>query len=226
MNTAPATSPLAPADGISPAGGWLLALHSSSDRLGVGLVAGAVPASEPLRLEAFDTGRDLANQLFACLESVLPASRWPQLRRLAVATGPGGFTSTRLTVVLARTLAQQLQLPLDGPSSFLLIARRLWCAGEAPQEPFWLLQELPRRGQVAGRYVADPAAVAGLRELQAPTLLAADVALEGPCLAAVPHLPDDVAQLLAISQACERCGQPAPWQPVRPIYPTSPVGQA
>lgn len=225
MNTAPATSPPAPSDGISPPGGWLLALHSSSDRLGVGLVASDTPTAQPLRLEAFDTGRDLANQLFTCLESVLPASSWPQLRRLAVATGPGGFTSTRLTVVLARTLAQQLHLPLDGPSSFLLIARRLCGAGEAPQEPFWLVQELPRRGLVAGRYTADPEAVAGLRELQAPALLAADAPLDGPCLAAVPRLPDDVAELLAISQACERRGQPAPWAPVRPLYPTSPVGQ-
>lgn len=226
MNSTPLSPPLHRDPGIAAPGGWLLALHSSSDRLGVGLLACDATAAAAPQLAVFETGRDLANRLFPCLESVLPASAWPQLRRLAVATGPGGFTSTRLTVVVARTLAQQLRLPLDGPSSFLLIARRLWRTGAAPDGPFWLQQELPRRGLVAGRYGPDPEAAAGLCELQAPTLLAADATLPGPRLAALPHLPEDVAELLAISQANERRGAAAPWAPVRPLYPTSPVGQA
>lgn len=219
--------PAAPSLPDATAAPWLLALHSSSDRLGVGLLGDpdglAGGAAPPLRIEAFDTGRDLANRLMVCLESVLPAPAWPQLRRLAVATGPGGFTSTRLTVVLARTLAQQLNLPLDGPSSFLLIARRLQRGGQAGDGPFWLVQDLPRRGRVAGRYGADPLAPGGVRELQAPRLIPAGLPLAGPCLAAEPQLPEDVAELLAISQAAAALGEPAPWEPVRPIYPTSPV---
>ena len=88
---------------------WLLALHSSSPVLGVGLQRLDRPDLPPT-LARFDLGRDLANQLLGCIEQVLPAAQWPALGRLAVATGPGGFTGTRLTVVLARTLAQQLAL--------------------------------------------------------------------------------------------------------------------
>jgi hypothetical protein len=33
----------------------------------------------------------------------------------------------------------------------------------------------------------------------------------------------DLIQLLLLSQAAARAGLPAPWQPVLPIYPTSPV---
>jgi tRNA threonylcarbamoyl adenosine modification protein YeaZ len=41
---------------------------------------------------------------------------------VAVAKGPGGFTGTRIGVVTARTLAQQLQVPLFGISSLAAMA--------------------------------------------------------------------------------------------------------
>lgn len=206
--------------------GWLLALHSSTDTLGLALQGPYRPGQEPpeSRLAAFPLGRALSNQLLACVESLLPASQWPQLGRLAVATGPGGFTGTRLTVVLARTLAQQLALPLDGVSSFQLIARRLLAAGAAlPGQPFRLVQELPRRGLVAGLYLADAPVPGGVAELSAPRLYAADHAFVESCHPALPVLPDDVAELVAISRAREAAALLAPWAPVLPIYPTSPV---
>lgn len=234
-------------DGASPAEGpgWLLALHSSGEGFGVGVLpwppsslaavapggGAALPAAEldPLlaqaRLESFATGRDLSNRLLPCLESVLPAQEWPRLRRLAVAIGPGGFTSTRLSVVLARTLAQQNDLPLDGISSFLLIARRLCRAVQPPMSPFWLAQELPRRGRVAGLYGLDPAAPGGVVELESPRLREVDAVLSGDLRPAESRLPEDVAELLTISALRARQGATAPWQAVVPIYPTSPVQQ-
>ena len=119
---------------MPPSPRWLLALHSSGDGLGLGLQPLGEPEAE-LRLARFDLGRSLSGALLACVETVLPAEQWPQLGRLAVATGPGGFTSTRLTVVMARTLAQQLQVPLDGVGSFLLMASRLAPSGG---DPFWI----------------------------------------------------------------------------------------
>ncbi|WP_255145931.1 tRNA (adenosine(37)-N6)-threonylcarbamoyltransferase complex dimerization subunit type 1 TsaB [Synechococcus sp. ATX 2A4] len=205
---------------------WRLALHSSSEVLGVALQSLLEPEAPPL-IRTFPLGRRLSNDLLACVEEVLPASSWPQLARLAVATGPGGFTGTRLTVVLARTLAQQLALPLDGVSSFLLVARRLWQAGEplTTADPFWLLQELPRRGVVAGAYALDAHAPGGVVERQPPRLFAAAAAVPpGPQLPAVVEAGADVAQLLAFSQAAAAAGGPAPWATVLPLYPTSPVG--
>ncbi len=232
-----------------------LALHSSSETLGVGLepLSGTDPAAR--RLASFPLGRALSNELFACVESLLPAADWPRLARLAVATGPGGFTGTRLTVVLARTLAQQLQLPLDGPSSFLLIARRLGRQGALPAAGgFWLVQPLARHGLVAGLYgPGDPAAQAdqpdqagpaacgatgggatgsgaALREWRAPRLYRGEEELRAaadlPQLAAEPRLPDDVAELLDFSREAAAAGAPAPWEPVLPLYPTSPVAAA
>ncbi len=197
---------------------WLLALHSSSVVLGVGLQRLDDP--QPPIWREFDLGRSLSNQLFDCVEQVLPASHWSDLARLAVATGPGGFTGTRLTVVMARTLAQQLALPLDGVSSFLLVARRLEL-----QQPTWLLQELPRRGVVAGLYAPQPDLPGGMAQLESPRLFRDPAEIPaGPRCPAAVQLPDDVEQLLAISGARHRSPTPgAPWQLVLPIYPTSPV---
>ncbi|MFM7313600.1 MAG: tRNA (adenosine(37)-N6)-threonylcarbamoyltransferase complex dimerization subunit type 1 TsaB [Cyanobium sp.] len=206
--------------------GWLLALHSSSEDFAVGLLAwppASGSAEAQARLACFDTGRALSNRLLSCVESVLPAAEWPRLRRLAVATGPGGFTGTRLSVVLARTLAQQADLPLDGVSSFQLIAQRLNARVPAPEAPFWLVQELPRRGLVAGLYGPDPDRPGCIAELEAPRLRQPGDSLAGVVLPAEPSLPEDVHQLLAVCAGRARLGLPAPWQVVVPLYPTSPV---
>ena len=209
-------------------GPWLLALHSSSEVLGVGIQLLGSPEVAPV-LASFPLGRALSNALLDCVEQVLPARHWGEVGRLAVATGPGGFTGTRLTLALARTLAQQLAIPLDGVSSFHLIAHRLWRAPERTlaAAPFWLVQELPRHGLVAGLYEPDPLAPRGLAERLAPRLYADAQALastaSAPLWPAIPQLPDDVAELLACGQAAAAAGHLAPWQPVLPLYPTGPV---
>ncbi|MBD2423910.1 tRNA (adenosine(37)-N6)-threonylcarbamoyltransferase complex dimerization subunit type 1 TsaB [Cyanobium sp. FACHB-13342] len=200
--------------------GAVLALHSSSEVLGVGVrwLPGSGPVDAPPALRAFPLGRGLSNQLLSCIEELLPADQWPQISRLAVATGPGGFTGTRLTVVLARTLAQQLQVPLDGVSSFLLAARRLGI-----HQPTWLVQELPRRGVVAGLY-GPGGADGALTELEQPRLFGPGTTLPpGVQVPATALLPDDVDQLLDLSLRAHAQGLTAPWQPVLPLYPTSPV---
>ena len=214
----------------------LLALHSSSETLAVGvqtLPFEGVAAGEQ-RAAAFPLGRRLSNALLPCVEELLPADQWPRLARLVVATGPGGFTGTRLTVVFARTLAQQLAIPLHGFSSFLLMARRLVALGgpldaESAATGFWLHQELPRRGTVAGAYGVDPEAFGGVAEQQVPRLFRAQEPLPWDChppLCALPALVEpeaDVAELLALGQLAHADALSGPWGPVLPIYPTSPV---
>lgn len=206
--------------------GWVLALHSSTDVLGVALQQ--LGSTEPSpSLKTFPLGRGLANSLLICVEEVLPAQEWSQLARLAVATGPGGFTGTRLTVAMARILSQQRKLPLDGISSFHLIAQRHF--GErCTFDPIILSQDLPRHGVVAGRYRPDPLCPGGVEEMDPPRLYRS----HGHLMEALGHhahhpaqplLPADVAELLAFSQDAARRGVAAPWASVLPLYPTSPV---
>ena len=100
------------------------------------------------------------------------------------------------------------------------LARRLGI-----QEPTWLVQELPRRGVVAGLY--GPAGAGGtLTELEPPRLFGPGTAVPpGVQVPATTLLPDDVDQLLELSLLAHAQGLAAPWQPVLPLYPTSPVAR-
>lgn len=204
----------------------LLALHSSSETLGVA-VQPLGQSDAGAQVEGFPLGRRLSNQLLPCVEQLLPADQWPRIGRLAVAIGPGGFTGTRLTVVLARTLAQQLGIPLHGFSSFLLIARRLLAAEEpaSPGQRLWLEQVLPRRGSVVGCYGLDPTALGGVAELETPRLVRPEESWGGdaPCAPAVVDAVADARQLLELGQLAHAADLAGPWAPVLPLYPTSPV---
>ena len=204
----------------------LLALHSSSETLGVAVQPLGLTAADA-KVESFPLGRRLSNALLPCVEQVLPADQWPQLGRLAVATGPGGFTGTRLTVVLARTLAQQLAIPLHGFSSFLLIARRLLAETDPSLtgQRLWLEQVLPSRGSVVGCYGLDPAALGGVAELEPPRLVRPEERWGGdaPSYPAVVDSAADALQLLELAQLAAAAHLAGPWAPVLPLYPTSPV---
>ena len=131
----------------------LLALHSSTESLGVAVLDSRKPI-DSRNSATFELVRELSNDLLSCVDQLLPTAEWSKIGRIAVAIGPGGFTGTRLTVILARTLAQQLNCHLDGISSFALMAPRmaLKLPEEQRREAFWLSKNLPRRGTLGGKY--------------------------------------------------------------------------
>ena len=200
----------------------LMALHSSTERFGVA-VHDPMSSSEPSAVQVFDDGRGLSNTLITRVSAMLPRERWTQLSGLAVATGPGGFTGTRLSVVMARTLAEQLRCPLLGISSFALMAPRLHNQLPVDQrgQPFWIARELPRRGLVAGCYCLDANDV---NELEEPHLVAKGRSF-GPIVEAAEDVHADVLRLLELLRCAHLAGKAMPWSEVLPIYPTSPVGQ-
>ena len=202
---------------------WLLALHSSSEILGLAVYDAEDPAGGT-RILCRPMGRQLTNGLIPAVEELLPQEEWTSIVRLAVCTGPGGFTGTRLTVVMARTLAQQLGCPLHGESSFALMAPRLSVALPVSQElePFSIVQTLPRRGRVAGRYRLRSGLVP-VEELECPRLLREDED-PSPALTMELDVASDVQHLLERCCHWEQEATPGPWEPVLPIYPTSPVG--
>jgi tRNA threonylcarbamoyl adenosine modification protein YeaZ len=97
---------------------YALALHTSSPDLGLAISN----FSGDSREQVWNLGRDLSGQLLIKLAEFLQPQTWRDLAFLAVAIGPGGFTGTRIGVVAARTLAQQLEIPLFGISSLAAIA--------------------------------------------------------------------------------------------------------
>lgn len=114
-----------------------LALHTSSPALGLAIsnslenirCLGRFPDRQSqqvgLRYQAWDLGRETSNLLHPYLRDFIRPQTWSDLGWIAVANGPGGFMGTRLGVVTARTLGQQLNLPVFTISSLAAIAWQL-----------------------------------------------------------------------------------------------------
>lgn len=98
-----------------------LGIHSSTGELGLGLAVGTTL----VRSQTWPLKRQLLNQCQICLGEFISPQTWPDLAYLAVAQGPGSFTSVRIGMVAARILAQQLEIPLFGISSLQGFAQSL-----------------------------------------------------------------------------------------------------
>lgn len=97
-----------------------LAIHTSSPQLG--LMIQALDDSVDSRHQVWDLGREVSSQLHVKMMEFIAPHTWQDVSFVAVAKGPGGFTGTRIGVVAARTLAQQLEIPLYGVSSLGAVA--------------------------------------------------------------------------------------------------------
>jgi tRNA threonylcarbamoyl adenosine modification protein YeaZ len=146
-----------------PAHRYALALHTSSPELGLALSNFAGDQ----RQQVWALGRDTASLLHTHWVEFMAPHPWEALEFLAVARGPGGFTGTRIGVVAARTLAQQLQIPLFAISSLAAIA---WQT--AHTQPGLIAVTMPaQRGQCfTGVYEVNPAAAPVDREAAFQTL--------------------------------------------------------
>ncbi len=112
-----------------------LAIHTTSSELGLAVsnfaenLWGSSPSTEffqkagDSRSHVWALGRSLSTHLHYHLAEYIQPQTWADLGFIAVAKGPGSFTSTRIGVVTARTIAQQLNIPLFAISSLEAIAR-------------------------------------------------------------------------------------------------------
>ncbi|XTZ20619.1 MAG: tRNA (adenosine(37)-N6)-threonylcarbamoyltransferase complex dimerization subunit type 1 TsaB [cyanobacterium endosymbiont of Rhopalodia fuxianensis] len=90
-----------------------LAIHTTSFQLGLSI---GDFLREP-RFQTWDVDHELSTYLHQHLVEFISHKVLGKLAFIAVAKGPGSFTSTRIGVVTARTLAQQLNIPLFGIST-------------------------------------------------------------------------------------------------------------
>ena len=105
------------------------------------------------RYQTWDLGRSLSTHLHQHLTEFIQPQTWANMAFIAVSKGPGSFTGTRIGVVTARTLAQQLDIPLFAISSLATVAWSQYInAGTSSEagamERIYAVQMPAQRGEV------------------------------------------------------------------------------
>ena len=130
---------------------YALALHTTTPELGLGISNFAGDT----RSQIWNLGRDLSSLVHQYLIEFIKPQTWADFSFIAVAKGPGGFTGTRIGVVTARTLGQQLDIPVFAISTLAAVA---WSEASKSQNPKTIAVEMPaQRGQIfAAIYQFEP----------------------------------------------------------------------
>ena len=103
-----------------------LVIHSTDNSFGFGFRKNNTLASDEFFIKKFDN--DLCNNLIEDLNKFISKENLQKINKLSVSIGPANFNASRLIVVLARTISQQINCPLDSFSSFEIMAKRIVCA--------------------------------------------------------------------------------------------------
>lgn len=134
-----------------------LAIHTASPELGLAISNFGGDS----RYQVWDLGRDLATNLHQNLLEFIQPQIWADLAFIAVAKGPGSFTGTRIGVVTARTLAQQLDIPLFAISTLAAVAweegrnKDILPSSSLPNSEKAIALQMPaQRGQLFGAIYA------------------------------------------------------------------------
>lgn len=199
---------------------YAIALHTSTPQLGITINNYAGDS----RSQTWDLGRDLASQLHQHLAAMLLPQTWQDLAFIAVAKGPGGFTGTRVGVVTARTIAQQLNIPLFGISNLAAIA----AAQNYQGENLLAVQMDARREQLfVGIYqVTD----LGLKTYMQDTLMTPEVwqktLADLPAyqlITASEQIAASVTNVLDLAYTDWQHGKQPHWSEIMPYYGQHPV---
>ncbi|MGB2926110.1 MAG: tRNA (adenosine(37)-N6)-threonylcarbamoyltransferase complex dimerization subunit type 1 TsaB [Limnothrix sp.] len=198
-----------------------LALHTTTPQLGFGLLD--LETNEQV-CQAWELGRALSSELHLYLQNFVAPRSWQDLAFVAVAQGPGGFTGTRIGVVTARTLAQQLELPLYGISTLAAIA---WHLGKGQGDRLFAVSLPARRGEVFGAiYQITNLGVTAVVEDQLflPETWEQLIIKNGAILGRSPEdLGATVNSILELAYLQWQQNPIAPWGQVVPFYGQHPV---
>ena len=205
----------------------VLVIHSTDNSFGFGYRKNDNFESDKFFIKEFD--KDLCNNLIFDLNKFISKENLQKINKIAVSIGPANFNASRLVVVLARTIAQQVNCPLESYSSFEIMAKRIAKENNifTKKQSFWIYKTLRRKGFIAGKYEIhnkqEKNSYLLIREITIPKVIKE---LDSKELFFEAHYDDkeDLKELLDLSSKKNLFNENLnSWQKVLPLYPISPV---
>ena len=201
----------------------ILVIHSTDNSFGFGLRKNNNSDSDELFIKEFD--KNLCNNLIFDFNKFISKENLLKVNKISVSIGPANFNASRLIVVLARTISQQINCSLNSFTTFEIIAKRIALANNiSTNQSFWIYKKLKRKGFIAGKYeiyqTSDKKSDLRIRETVLPKFMEA---LESQELFFEANYKDkdDLKELLDLSK--KNILNINSWQKVMPLYPISPI---
>jgi len=203
-----------------------LVIHSTDNSFGFGYRKNNTIESDKLFIKKFDN--DLCNNLISDLNKFISKENLQKINKLSVSIGPANFNASRLIVVLARTISQQINCPIDSFSSFEIMAKRIASKNNifTNKKSFWIYKKLKRKGLIAGKYEIyhkeKDSSDLVIRETVLPKVVKE---LESKELTFEANYDDkeDLKELLNLANKNLLNSNIDSWKKVLPLYPMSPI---
>ncbi len=203
-----------------------LVIHSTDISFGFGFRKNNNAGSDELLIKEFD--KDLCNNLIVDFNKFISKENLQKVSKISVSIGPGNFNASRLIVVLARTISQQINCPLDSFSSFEIMAKRIALKNNifTNKKLFWIYKKLKRKGFIAGKYeIYDGAQNNGELSIRETVLPKVVEELDSTELTFEANYDDkkDLKELLDLANKNLLNSNVDSWRKVLPLYPISPI---
>jgi len=203
-----------------------LVIHSTNNSFGFGYRKNNNSKYDELFIKNFDN--NLCNNLIDDLNKFISKENLQKINKLSVSVGPANFNASRLIVVLARTISQQINCPLDSFSSFEIMAKRIASKNNIfiNKKSFWIYKKLKRKGVIAGKYEIchneKNSSDLVIRETVLPKVIK-ELDSKELFFEAIYDDKEDLKELLDLSNKNLLNSNIDSWKKVLPLYPISPI---
>ncbi|MDC3121601.1 molecular chaperone [Prochlorococcus sp. AH-716-J21] len=203
-----------------------LVIHSTDNSFCFGYRKNNNFETDKFFIKKFDN--DLCNNLIKDLNKFISKENLQKINKLSVSIGPANFNASRLIVVLARTISQQINCPLDSFTSFEIMAKRIASKNKVftNKKSFWIYKKLKRKGFIAGKYEIcqneKNKSDLVIREIVLPKVIK-ELENEELFFEAIHNDKEDLKELLNLSNKNLLNSNVDSWKKVLPLYPISPI---
>ena len=203
-----------------------LVIHSTDISFGFGFRKNNDAGSDELFIKEFD--KDLCNNLIVDFNKFISKENLQKVSKISVSIGPANFNASRLIVVLARTISQQINCPLESFSSFEIMAKRIALKNNIfiNKKLFWIYKKLKRKGFIAGKYEIfhkeKNSSDLVIRETVLPKVVK-ELDITELTFEANYDDKKDLKELLDLANKNLLNSNVDSWRKVLPLYPISPI---